>query len=164
MAKPIQAVDKILPQSAFMLLQVCFNAQPCYLSRVAEPHIYWDAMERFDQEVDIAVGKIAGVTTDGQLKILRSLPQRYGGLGILRHHGSRSEKVCKDSRNRVLEFIDANKDKRPDIIEGTKAWSDLSEQPDQYMGYTDLSLMNTFTIPEDMEVLPEGFSDDLGWL
>ena len=48
MVKPLPALTRVHPQSAFTLLQLCFNARPCFLTRVSEPHLYMDFAHSFD--------------------------------------------------------------------------------------------------------------------
>ena len=53
------------------------------------------------------------------LPVLRSLPQRHGGLGLPRHQGTQSEKACLASREHTLEFVNRH---RPELLTGTDKW------------------------------------------
>jgi hypothetical protein len=62
MAAPLTVLDMIHPQIAFVLMTSCINAQPQYLSRVTEPHLFWNAAELFDQAIDNGIGLIMNST------------------------------------------------------------------------------------------------------
>ena len=94
MAKPLPTLTRVDPQSAYAMLQLCYNARPCYLARVSEPNLYWEAMGEFDAAIDAGIGGIARTAAAPMLPVLRSLPQRHGGLGLPRHQGTQSEKAC----------------------------------------------------------------------
>ncbi len=51
MWRPLPALAHIHPQSAFILLKECVDARPCYLERVAEPELMWEALEEFDSRM-----------------------------------------------------------------------------------------------------------------
>ena len=119
MAKPLPTLTRVDPQSAYAMLQLCYNARPCYLTRVSEPDLYWEAMGEFDAAIDAGVGGIARITGPSMLPVLRSLPQRHGGMGLPRHQGPQSEKACLASREHTLEFVNRY---RPELLTGTDKW------------------------------------------
>ena len=122
MAAPLTALTRVNPQAAFIMLQLCYNARPCYLSRVSEPHLYWDCMRAFDAAVDVAVAGIAKTPLTPEMKDLRSLPQRLGGLGLPRHCGAQSEKGCLASRALTRAYIETH---RPELAPGMDSWQEV---------------------------------------
>ena len=97
--------SSISPQSAFILLHLCYNARPAYLARVAEPDLYWEFMGEFDKRVDEGIANIALMPVNPFLQVMRSLRRHMGGLGLSRHQGPRSEMGCIDARMNTLAFI-----------------------------------------------------------
>ena len=98
MVKPLPALTRVNPQSAFTLLQLCYNARPCYLTRVSEPHLYRPFAHSFDTALDTALAAIARTDLTPEICALRSLPQSLGGLSLPRHGGPQSEKGWLASR------------------------------------------------------------------
>jgi hypothetical protein len=76
-------------------------------------------MGEFDAAIDAGIGGIARTAAAPMLPVLRSLPQRHGGLGLPRHQGTQSEKACLASREHTLEFVNRH---RPELLTGTDKW------------------------------------------
>jgi hypothetical protein len=161
-AKPIGSLDVISPQSAYMLLVACFNQRPAYLAKVAEPHVYWDAMSRFDAEVDKGVALIARSQGGEIINVLRSLPQKFGGLGIQRYHSSSSESACKATRERVRDFLEEHKSWRPSLTPEILRWYDLPNRDAMFQRYTTLNIAGTMGWMDGLEFPPESFLENLG--
>jgi len=119
MAKPLPALTRVHPQSAFTLLQLCFNARPCFLTRVSEPHLYMDFAHSFDGAMDTALAAIARTELTPEICALRSLPQSLGGLSLPRHCGPQSEKGCIASREMTKAYITEH---RPELAPGMEMW------------------------------------------
>ena len=134
MWRPLPALAHIHPQSAFILLKECVDARPCYLERVAEPELMWEALEEFDSRMDTAIACIARTTVDPHLPVIRSLPSDLGGLGLTRHAGQRSAAQCKSSREAVSQHIKAHPS-RDDLIDGMAAWGPIA--PRYHRDYVD---------------------------
>ena len=74
------------PQVAFIILRSAICSRPSFLARSCPPNILREAAERFDDEVDACLAKIADWR--GPLpevcKILRGLPANLGGASLRR--------------------------------------------------------------------------------
>ncbi|NBT76814.1 MAG: hypothetical protein EBT15_12815, partial [Betaproteobacteria bacterium] len=119
MARPVPALTRVDPQSAFTLLQLCFNARPCFLTRVSEPHLYMDYVRTFDKAVDNAVAAIARTPPSAEIGTLRSLPQSMGGLSLPRHCGPQSEEGTLASRAMTKSYVMKY---RPELAPGMECW------------------------------------------
>ena len=62
---PLLALAHIQPQSAFILLKECVDARPCYLERVAESELMWEALEEFVLEITAKPAKCVIREDDG---------------------------------------------------------------------------------------------------
>jgi len=122
MGRPLPALTRVNPQAAYALLQFCFNARPCYITRVSEPHLYWPAMRAFDDAINLAIAATARTTLTPEIAMIRNLPQRLGGLGLPRHFGPQSEKACLASRALTLAYITEH---RQDLQSGTEKWPEI---------------------------------------
>ena len=162
MAAPLTVLDMIHPQIAFMLITSCINARPQYLSRVTEPHLFWNAAELFDQAIDNGIGLIINSTPDANSKIIRSLPQRFSGLGIPRFHSSKTEEVCKATRQKVVDFINEYRASHPFIHEHFESWPDLPDRSSFFNTFTSVTIDESLLTPEHCESPSEAFLEDLG--
>ena len=79
-------------------------------------------MGAFDAAVDVAVAGIAKTPLTPEMKDLRSLPQRLGGLGLPRHCGAQSEKGCLASRALTRAYIETH---RPELAPGMDSWQEV---------------------------------------
>ena len=119
MAMPLPALTRITSQSAYILLQQCFNARPCFLTRVSEPDLYMSFAHIFDNAIDEALAAIALTELTPEISTLRSLPQSMGGLSLTRHCGPQSEKGCLASRVLTKDFVEKH---RPELARGMERW------------------------------------------
>ena len=132
MVKPLPALTRVNPQSAFTLLQLCYNARPCYLTRVSEPHLYRPFAHSFDTALDTALAAIARTDLTPEICALRSLPQSLGGLSLPRHGGPQSEKGCLASRELTKAYIMAH---RPELARGMEKWRNVEVGDGSEMRY-----------------------------
>ena len=79
-------------------------------------------MSTFDEAIDTALASLARAPLTVEMKDLRSLPQRLGGLGLPRHFGPQSEKGCLASRALTRSYIEQH---RPELAPGTEIWHEL---------------------------------------
>jgi hypothetical protein len=117
MARPLEVIHELQPTCAYNVIKDCINARAHYLSRVGEASISGEAFAVFDRAVDKALIKVArgGVSDphtewDDQTRLLpgvmRSLPTKLGGLGIVRRGGIEGQKSNMLSRDLTTRFLD----------------------------------------------------------
>ena len=87
---------------------------------------------QFDQAVDKGVGIIARSEPDDIIRIIRSLPQHCGGLGLPRHHSPKSDEACGQTRQKVLAFLQDFSHLRGDLKDKMTPWEDLPDREEFY--------------------------------
>ena len=128
MALPLPALTRITPQSAYILLQKCFNARPCFLTRVSEPDLTCTCMSFahiFDNAIDEALAAVALTELTPEIRTLRSLPQSMRGLSLTRRCGPQSEKGCLASRALTNDFVEKH---RPELVRGMEVAGHSSDR------------------------------------
>ena len=104
-------IKNLDPQVAFTLLRYCINSRLTYLARVMElrPHMV-DELRAYDLAVDEALARLAQepiasvLPFHSRLGVLRSLPLKKGGLGIMRFCSFTSEAFQVKSRGITLDY------------------------------------------------------------
>jgi len=108
-------------QAAYILTHKCVNARLNYLTRTMEGAFVGSAWNNFDLAIDEAVGAIAGTEATSELRVLRTLPQRRGGLGMMAYNSIPGEKGKFESRNITKAFL---RRFSPYLLEATRQWDD----------------------------------------
>jgi len=153
MVRPLPALTRVNPQSAFILLQLCFNARPSFLVRVCEPHMYMPFAHDFDKAIDKALADIACTELTPEISTLRSLPQRLGGLSLARHCGPQSEKGCLASRALTKTYITEH---RPELQPGMELWRHVEVgEANEARYHADLVLEDPESFDDINRALPE---------
>jgi hypothetical protein len=161
MIQPLEAIHLISGTSAFNIIRSCINSRPCYLSRVCDPPIINEGLERFDKSIDTAILQLSGAIGVGEVwenqdvrvpalenaSIVRSLPTALGGLGITRHAGIINEKASEKSRKLTKDFLVQF---LPTLLTGTELWNVIGNRNGNFsMESRALPLLFDATPPEN---------------
>jgi hypothetical protein len=96
-------------QSAILLVKNCFNKRPVYLSRVIENEFADVALSTFDEAITDVILRISLCNgNDEDVRVadaLRALPDRCGGLGILKHCSAVRDHGLAASRTVYSSFV-----------------------------------------------------------
>jgi hypothetical protein len=139
------------PQAAYMLIAHCVNARASFLSRVTElpADIIKTLFDKFDTAIDEALARLADCPHHlrDQLRTLRRLPQKMGGLGIYDYAGLQGLKGRNQSRLKVHEFTTANYHSSLYRQTNVATWGalDLGDEGDDELNHTDLASVAAFS-------------------
>jgi hypothetical protein len=113
------------PQASFLLITKCINARANFLCRVTELPDAAALFEPFDRRIDTALAALADCPEDHEMRTLRSLPQRLGGLGVYDYSGLQGVKGRNHSRHITYSFAQTHY--HSSLFRQTRAdtWSDL---------------------------------------
>ena len=103
---PTAALQLLHPGTAFALLASCVQARPSYLAGACDPAPLDAALQHFDDNMDVALGKIGDFDPHNpDFKVVRGLPAAMGGLGFHRYGGPFSASRTLVSRGRTAIFL-----------------------------------------------------------
>ena len=111
MVAPLPTVTRLPAQSAFILTTRCINSRACYLARIVETDGDNTSQASFDSHIDDALLTIADCPLSHRPKLhtIRTLPQRYGGLGIQNIGGLHGQLGQNASRLLTRHFLQDHK-------------------------------------------------------
>ena len=111
MANSLPTVVRLPTQLAYILTVQCINARACYVARIVETEEDRSALDMFDSIIDDALLSIADCPPSHKplLRVIRSLPQRMGGLGVHDVCGLHGLLDLNKSRTKTMEFLEKYK-------------------------------------------------------
>jgi hypothetical protein len=151
MTAALPALKTFNPQASYMLLAQCVNARATFLSRVTElpAEDIKTVFDKFDAAIDAALVRLADCPPDlrDQLRSIRLLPQKLGGLGIYDYAGLQGLKGRNQSRLKTYEFTKANYHTTLFRQTDVATWGalDLGDEGDDELNHFDQASMVAFS-------------------
>ena len=111
MAAPLPTIVRLPTQLAYILTTQCINLRACYVARIVEMEDDRSALEDFDAAIDDALLTISDSPPSHRptLSVIRSLPQRLGGLGVRDSGGLYGLLDQNKSRAVTMDFLDKHR-------------------------------------------------------